>query len=110
MRVGPRGARQRARTRVSGSYIDTSALLKWYLPETGSEKVVAYLQQCGPASNSLLTKMPVRSALARYVRTARDALHLGATIAGRAEEMATADRLMARASERAGLTCRLFAG
>ena len=42
--------------------------------------------------------------------TTLHALHLGAAIAGRVEEMATADRLMARASERAGLTCRLFAG
>lgn len=41
--------------------------------------------------------------------TTLHALHLGAAIAGRVEEMATADRLMAQASERAGLPCRLFA-
>lgn len=42
--------------------------------------------------------------------TTLDALHLGAAIAGRVDEMATADRLMAQAAERAGLPCRLFAG
>lgn len=145
---------------MSGGYLDTSALLKWYLPEPGSAEVAAYLQQCGPASISLLTKVEVRSALARCVRGGRldaraaarvsatfegdivaghlellplsakayltaesllgahpdvglttlDALHLGTAIAGRVGEMATADRLMAQAAERAGLPCRLFAG
>ncbi len=143
---------------MSGVYIDTSALVKWYVPEPGSDEVEEYLRQSCPAFISLLTKVEMRSTVGRHARTGRldaemkgrtlatfegdivaghlqlvpltvdafltaesligahpdvpltslDALHLGAVIASGASELATADKLMARAAERIGVSCRLF--
>jgi uncharacterized protein len=50
------------------TYIDTSALAKWYLPEEGSEEVAEYIQANRPLSISLLTKVEMSSLLARRCR------------------------------------------
>jgi|WetSurMetagenome_2_1015567.scaffolds.fasta_scaffold64291_4 uncharacterized protein len=50
------------------TYIDTSALAKWYLPEEGSEEVAEYVQANRPLSISLLTKVEMSSLLARRCR------------------------------------------
>lgn len=49
-------------------YLDTSALAKWYLNEPGSEAFVAYLQQIDVAVISSLTRVEMRSLLARRRR------------------------------------------
>ena len=49
-------------------YLDTSALLKRYLPEAGSEMFEAYLSTLGPATISRLTLVELRSALNRKRR------------------------------------------
>jgi uncharacterized protein len=49
-------------------YCDTSALAKWYLNEAKSDEVEAYLQQTCPVSISLLTKVEMRSLIARRRR------------------------------------------
>jgi uncharacterized protein len=49
-------------------YVDTSALAKWYLNEDFSEEVEEYLQGILPAYISLLTKVEMKSLLARRRR------------------------------------------
>jgi len=49
-------------------YVDTSALAKWYVNEAMSEEVEAYLREACPVSISLLTKVEMRSLIARRVR------------------------------------------
>ncbi len=49
-------------------YFDTSALAKWYLNEAMSEEVEAYLQGVCPVAISLLTKVEMRSLVARRKR------------------------------------------
>jgi len=49
-------------------YVDTSALAKWYVNEPGSDEVEEYLRQVCPLSISLLTKVEMRSLIARRVR------------------------------------------
>ena len=49
-------------------YLDTSALLKRYVPEANSTAFEQFLQTCVPASISRLTFVEVRSALARKRR------------------------------------------
>ena len=50
------------------AYLDTSALAKWYLNESGSEAFVAYLQGLDVAVISSLTRTEMRSLLARRRR------------------------------------------
>jgi predicted nucleic acid-binding protein len=49
-------------------YIDTSALAKWYVNESFSEEVEDYLRQACPVFISLLTKVEMRSLMARRTR------------------------------------------
>ena len=56
---------------MSGIYIDTSALVKWYVPEPGSDEIVEYLTRSCPVFISLLTKVEMRSAIGRHARTGR---------------------------------------
>jgi predicted nucleic acid-binding protein len=49
-------------------YFDTSALAKWYLNEAMSQEVEDYLREVGPVSISLLTKVEMRSLIARRGR------------------------------------------
>jgi len=57
------------------TYIDTSALAKWYLPEQGSEEVEDYIRTNCPLDISLLTKVEMTSLLSRHCRLG----HLDAT-------------------------------
>jgi predicted nucleic acid-binding protein len=50
------------------SYIDTSALAKWYLPEPGSEVFADWMQQQNDTCISSLTKTEFRCLLARRQR------------------------------------------
>ncbi len=50
------------------TYIDTSALAKWYLPEDGSAEVEDYIRGNCPLSISLLTKVEMGSLVARRCR------------------------------------------
>lgn len=50
------------------TYVDTSALAKWYLNEAFSEEVEAFLVSVLPAGISLLVKLEMRSLLARRRR------------------------------------------
>jgi predicted nucleic acid-binding protein len=50
------------------TYLDTSALAKWYLNETGSEAFEAFMRAQGPASISSLTAVEFRCLLARRRR------------------------------------------
>ncbi len=50
------------------AYLDTSALLKRYVPEANSETFDEYLAQRNPATISRLTLVELRSALARKRR------------------------------------------
>jgi len=50
------------------TYLDTSALAKWYLNEPGSDDFVRYLQGLDVAVVSSLTRTEVRSMLARRRR------------------------------------------
>jgi hypothetical protein len=52
----------------SDVYFDTSALAKWYLNEAMSERVEEYLRKVGPVFISLLTKVEMRSLVARRRR------------------------------------------
>ncbi|MCA1926523.1 MAG: type II toxin-antitoxin system VapC family toxin [Thiobacillus sp.] len=52
-------------------YLDTSALVKRYLPERNSEAFDAYLAELGPVHISRLTMVELRSTLARKRRQAR---------------------------------------
>jgi predicted nucleic acid-binding protein len=139
-------------------YVDTSALAKWYVNEALSEEVEDYLRETCPVSISLLTKVEMKSLMARRRREGHidaetqakilatfegdiasghlvlvpqtvesflvaesllgarpeiplvtlDALHLGAMRAAGIEELATADRVMARAAGALGMNCRSF--
>ena len=139
-------------------YVDTSALAKWYVNEAQSEEVEAYLREACPVSISLLTKVEMRSLMARRRREGQidaetqakilatfegdtasghlvlvphtvesflvaesllgahpeiplvtlDALHLGVMRAAGLDELATADRVMARAAQGLGMRCRSF--
>ena len=46
-------------------YFDTSALAKWYINESDSENVEAFLRDHGPVAISILTFVEMRSLLAR---------------------------------------------
>lgn len=50
------------------TYIDTSALAKWYLLEEGSDEVEEYIRSSCPLSISLLTKVEMGSLVARRRR------------------------------------------
>ncbi len=50
------------------SYIDTSALAKWYLPEAGSDAFAEWIQHQDQACISSLTKTEFRCLLARRQR------------------------------------------
>lgn len=50
------------------TYLDTSALAKWYLNETGSDAFVAFLQELGSAVISSLTVTEMRCLLSRRRR------------------------------------------
>jgi predicted nucleic acid-binding protein len=139
-------------------YVDTSALAKWYVNEARSEEVEDYLREACPVSISLLTKVEMRSLLARRRRERQidaetqakilatfegdiasghlvlvphtvesflvaesllgahpetplatlDALHLAVMRAAGIDELATADRVMAQAAQRLGMSCRSF--
>jgi len=49
-------------------YFDTSALAKWYLNEALSEEVEGFLLERGPVAISDLTRVEMRSLLARHRR------------------------------------------
>lgn len=49
-------------------YVDTSALAKWYVNETGSEEVEAFLREACPVYISLLTKVEMTSLMGRRTR------------------------------------------
>ena len=49
-------------------YFDTSALVKWYLPEEQSSEVEKYIQENGPVVISDLTVVEMRDLLARHRR------------------------------------------
>lgn len=50
------------------TYLDTSALLKLYIQETGSEEVVKLLASVESSGTNLLTHVEMASAIARAVR------------------------------------------
>ncbi len=50
------------------NYIDTSALLKWYVPENGSDAFSRWITTQDDARISLLTRVEVRATLARKER------------------------------------------
>ncbi|MEW6120786.1 MAG: type II toxin-antitoxin system VapC family toxin [Pseudomonadota bacterium] len=52
-------------------YLDTSALVKRYLPERNSEAFDAYFAELGPVHISRLTMLELRSTFARKRRQAR---------------------------------------
>ena len=52
-------------------YLDTSALVKRYLPERNSEAFDAYFSELGPVHISRLTMVELRSTFARKRRQAR---------------------------------------
>jgi len=53
---------------VGLSYVDTSALAKWYLPEAGSDAFFNWMQQQDETCISSLTKTEFRCLLARRQR------------------------------------------
>jgi len=53
---------------VAYTYVDTSALAKWYLPEAGSDKLAAWMQQQKDTCISSLTITEFRCLLARRQR------------------------------------------
>jgi predicted nucleic acid-binding protein len=53
---------------VAYTYIDTSALAKWYLPETGSDRLATWMQQQTDTCISSLTITEFRCLLARRQR------------------------------------------
>ncbi len=65
---GPYQGRSRTGVDAAGIYVDTSALAKWYLNEARSEDVDDYLRQVCPVCISLLTKIEMRSLMARRAR------------------------------------------
>lgn len=50
------------------AYIDTSALLKWYIPEIGSERVDRYLSTADSVEISRLTCLEIECAIKRRTR------------------------------------------
>jgi predicted nucleic acid-binding protein len=56
---------------ADSAYVDTSALAKWYLPESGSEAFADFIRRQGGAAISRLTTVELRCLLARR-RRARD--------------------------------------
>lgn len=52
----------------SPPYVDTSALAKWYLPESGSDAVESWIRSAAPIGVSGLTLVELRSLLARRRR------------------------------------------
>ena len=54
---------------VETTYVDTSALAKWYLPEPGSEAFVEFIVRQDAAVISRLTSVELRCLLARRRRT-----------------------------------------
>lgn len=69
------------------NYIDTSALLKWYLPERGSDAFGAWIATQEDARISMLSRVEFRAALARKQR----ARELSSTDARRALDAFVAD-------------------
>lgn len=69
------------------NYIDTSVLLKWYLPERGSDAVGAWMATLDEARISVLTRVEVRCVLARKQRDRE----IGAADARRAADAFLAD-------------------
>ena len=53
---------------ADSSYVDTSALAKWYLPESGSEAFVDFIRRQDGAAISRLTTVELRCLLARRRR------------------------------------------
>ncbi len=53
------------------AYLDTSALLKWYVPEAGSEQFDNWIASQEEVEISRLTCLEMRSTLARKVRTSQ---------------------------------------
>jgi uncharacterized protein len=53
---------------VAALYLDTSALLKWYLPESGSEKFSEFVQARSGARISSLSVTEFHRAIARKTR------------------------------------------
>ncbi len=53
---------------MSGVYFDTSALAKWYVNEPRSDDVEEYVRSVYPVYVSLLTKLEMKSLMARRVR------------------------------------------
>lgn len=49
-------------------YVDTSALAKWYLPESGSDEVEAWIRQASKPTISSLTLVEMKCLLARRRR------------------------------------------
>ncbi|MCX6056099.1 MAG: type II toxin-antitoxin system VapC family toxin [Chloroflexi bacterium] len=49
-------------------YLDTSALIKRYLTEPGSEDVKAWIRQSWPASTSLITRAEMGAAITKATR------------------------------------------
>ncbi len=49
-------------------YFDTSALVKWYLNEAGSDDVEKYIRENGPVDISDLTVVEMRSLLGQRRR------------------------------------------
>lgn len=49
-------------------YLDTSAIVKWYIRETDSDAVEAFLEQCEHTAISRLTAVEFHSALSRRRR------------------------------------------
>jgi uncharacterized protein len=140
------------------TYLDTSALAKWYLNEARSEDFEAYLRVAPEPSISTLTVVEMRCLLSRHRRSDQldaatermvfaqfesdiaqgfltlaavedrhvlaasrmidrlqplalrtlDALHLAIAVDLQMKELATADRLMARAAEELGLKVTRF--
>ena len=53
---------------MPSAYFDTSALAKWYVNESRSEDVEEYVRSVHPAYISILTKVEMRSLVARRAR------------------------------------------
>lgn len=66
--AGSNAAGSNAAGSAASVYFDTSALAKWYVNEAGSEEVEQYLREVCPVSISLLTKVEMRSLMARRRR------------------------------------------
>ena len=49
-------------------YLDTSALVKRYVSESGSKEVIALIEQANAVGSTLLTRVEIASALTKAVR------------------------------------------